>query len=361
MSEPTTIVICGGGIIGTSIAYFLSKLKRKELKIVIVERESIACHSSGKAGGFLALDWNDHNEVGPLSRLSYKLHQELATQLTDEKLGYRDLDTYSISARAPSKTSPVKSSAWIDGNIRQKQSIGTKENTSQVHPFTLTHSLMKASDSTLIIDTVIGIENSAHKVRKVRLAKKGEIDADVVVIAMGAWSSQASNFFPLCKSIFKIKGSKAHSIVLEADLPPEALFTHYVEANGRSKEPEIYPRPDGTVYVCGEGNKDPLPENPADVNPSKDAGQKLQYISGQICSQLKEAKVLKEQACYLPCSPDGVPIIGKLPNYQGAYVATGHGCWGILNAPATGKCLAQMILNQELDIDLSPFSPNRFV
>jgi hypothetical protein len=32
---------------------------------------------------------------------------------------------------------------------------------------------------------------------------------------------------------------------------------------------------------------------------------------------------------------DGVPAIGALPGVAGAYVATGHSCWGILNAPAT--------------------------
>jgi glycine/D-amino acid oxidase-like deaminating enzyme len=46
------------------------------------------------------------------------------------------------------------------------------------------------------------------------------------------------------------------------------------------------------------------------------------------------------QSCHLPVSSDGLPIMGKLPDVTGAYVATGHGCWGILNSPATGRvCL----------------------
>ena len=51
--------------------------KSKSVKVKLVERESVACHSSGKAGGFLALDWNDHSPVCSLSRLSYKLHEDL--------------------------------------------------------------------------------------------------------------------------------------------------------------------------------------------------------------------------------------------------------------------------------------------
>ena len=47
------VVICGGGIIGCSIAYYLSKLDPDFAKIIIVERNEIAGHASGKAGGFL--------------------------------------------------------------------------------------------------------------------------------------------------------------------------------------------------------------------------------------------------------------------------------------------------------------------
>ena len=71
--------------------------------------------------------------------------------------------------------------------------------------------------------------------------------------------------------------------------------------------------------------------------------------------------MLKDQACFLPCSPDGIPIIGKLPFYTEAYVGTGHSFWGILNGPATGKCLAQVILGKEPDVDLTEFSPERFL
>ena len=48
-----TIVICGGGIIGCSIAYYLSKLDHDFTRIIIIERNEIAGHASGKAGGFL--------------------------------------------------------------------------------------------------------------------------------------------------------------------------------------------------------------------------------------------------------------------------------------------------------------------
>jgi glycine/D-amino acid oxidase-like deaminating enzyme len=50
------VLICGGGVIGASIAYFLS---RRGVEAVLSERTGIACAASGKSGGCLALDWCD--------------------------------------------------------------------------------------------------------------------------------------------------------------------------------------------------------------------------------------------------------------------------------------------------------------
>jgi glycine/D-amino acid oxidase-like deaminating enzyme len=55
-----------------------------------------------------------------------------------------------------------------------------------------------------------------------------------------------------------------------------------------------------------------------------------------VSQEVGKAIVTKTQACYLPISADGEPLIGQHPKVSGAYFATGHGCWGILNAPATG-------------------------
>ena len=48
------VVICGGGVIGACTAYFLS---RRGIDVTVVERTEVAAAASGKAGGFLALDW----------------------------------------------------------------------------------------------------------------------------------------------------------------------------------------------------------------------------------------------------------------------------------------------------------------
>jgi glycine/D-amino acid oxidase-like deaminating enzyme len=40
-----------------------------------------------------------------------------------------------------------------------------------------------------------------------------------------------------------------------------------------------------------------------------------------------------------------LPLIGAVPGIEGAYVATGHSVWGMLNAPATGEAMSELILD----------------
>lgn len=135
-------MICGAGIIGSAITYYLAE---KGVHATVVEKADVACAASGtcccslllqlifrvstfsvitkryttihfrgagwpilrnvlepasgKAGGFLALDWNDSSAVGPLARLSYALHKELAQSLGQDT-GYREVRTFSVAASA---------------------------------------------------------------------------------------------------------------------------------------------------------------------------------------------------------------------------------------------------------------------
>jgi glycine/D-amino acid oxidase-like deaminating enzyme len=83
-------------------------------------------------------------------------------------------------------------------------------------------------------------------------------------------------------------------------------------------------------------------------------------MCGRLSPVLAEAKVLARQACYRPVTQDGVPLIGAIPGIEGAYVATGHSVWGILNAPATGEAMADLIVEGAArTVDLAPFNPAR--
>ena len=87
---------------------------------------------------------------------------------------------------------------------------------------------------------------------------------------------------------------------------------------------------------------------------------RLQIIGERLSPALRPDKIIARQACFRPITQDGLPLIGKVPRIEGAYVATGHGVWGILNAPATGEALAELIADGGArSTDLTPFDPTR--
>lgn len=59
-----------------------------------------------------------------------------------------------------------------------------------------------------------------------------------------------------------------------------------------------------------------------------------------------------------PVTPDGLPLVGATRT-PGVYVAGGHGMWGVVLGPATGKLLARQIMTGETDAAIAPFDPLR--
>ena len=208
------------------------------------------------------------------------------------------------------------------------------------------------------IGTVSGVVIKDGTITGVKIGKN-TIPANVVVLAMGPWTHKASEWLKLAR----VTGDPYHSIVLSPTIPltAHAVFTHFQARDQGIEDPEIYPRPDGTVYVCGEADKPALPDDPASITSNKAASDKLHRVARTLSSSLSSASVELSTSCYLPCSPDGLPLIGKIPGVSGAYVAAGHSCWGILNAPATGACMAELIVDGHCNLlDISPFDPARF-
>ena len=144
------------------------------------------------------------------------------------------------------------------------------------------------------------------------------------------------------------------------EVPAHALIMDYRLADGRALEPESRPRPDGTVYVCGMADPQPLPDSAEGVEVSKAGCAVLAGAAGRVSAALAAAPIERRQACYRPVTDDGVPLIGCVPSAPGVYIATGHGPWGMLNAPATGQALAELIVDGAASsVDLRPFDPAR--
>lgn len=254
------VVVCGGGVIGVCTAFFLSK---KGALVTLLEKSSVACAASGKAGGFLALDWCDAGPLSSLARASFDLHRSLSLDLDGPTAyGYRPLRALSLSLDPTTTTSSSKSASsdlipsWVDGPIRNPRPIGTVETTAQVHPQLFTRTLLSAAVEKHGVEVLVGEADGVEvddqgRATGVSATLRGDrgrviLPADAVVAALGPWSGR----FPRISSRFCVSGLKAHSIVLKPREPeaitPDALFLNYFPGGGaKPLEPDVYPRPTG--------------------------------------------------------------------------------------------------------------------
>jgi glycine/D-amino acid oxidase-like deaminating enzyme len=240
--------------------------------------------------------------------------------------------------------------------------IGSPQTTALVEPRAFTTGLMRAAEANgaeLRHGIVTGLMKSASgAIGGVTLESGETVEGDGVVIAMGPWSILASRWLPLPA----VYGFKGHSLVFRTGeaVPAEALFLEYEEASGETLTPEIFARADGTVWACAVSSTASLPVDPADIAGDNGAHERLEALCRAVSPALATAPIVARQACFRPVTEDGLPLIGAVPGIANAWVATGHSVWGMLNAPATGEAMAELILDGTTShVPLRHFDPRR--
>ncbi|MFO1050159.1 MAG: FAD-dependent oxidoreductase [Geminicoccaceae bacterium] len=350
------VVICGAGVIGACTAYFLGL---RGVEVTVVERTGVACAASGKSGGFLALDWCGGTALDRLARRSFALHAELAATIDGSRWGYRRLNTWSVAAgHAGGARRDAAAPDWLGAGAVVQGQLGTPATSAQVHPGRFTEAMLQAAvghGARLLSGRVtgIGLDAASGAVASVQVGAQA-IEADAVVIAMGPWSMAACRWLPL-PPVFGLKGN---SVLFrnEVAISPDALFVELAAGD----TPEVFPRDDGTTYVCGLSSQQALPGDPAEVAPDAGAREALREMTRAFAPGLAACPITVTQACFRPVTQDGLPLLGPVPGVAGAFVATGHSVWGILNAPASGEALAELIVDGATRaVDLRRFSPAR--
>ena len=171
---------------------------------------------------------------------------------------------------------------------------------------------------------------------------QGELRADQVVVAAGAWSGELLATLGLELPVTPMKGQMILFKCSEDFLPSMVL----------AKRRYAIPRKDGHILVGST-----LEDVGFDKTPTEDALASLRKTAIELLPALAGAEVVKHWAGLRPASPDGVPFIGPVAGFEGLWLNCGHFRNGLVLAPASCQLLANLMLGQAPIIDPAPYVP----
>jgi len=193
---------------------------------------------------------------------------------------------------------------------------------------------------------VLALEASRNQITTVKTTH-GDFQANQVVLAAGAWAPRVAHDL---KINLPIQPAKGYSITVK---PPEngpriPIFLSEAKVAVNPMGPLL--RFGGTLELVGLD----LSINQRRVEAVRRAGDNYFNFSTDDLELVEIWRGLR------PCTPDGLPIIGRSAVYNNLVVAAGHAMLGISLGPATGKLISQVICGQTPDVSLDALSVERF-
>lgn len=345
------VVVVGSGITGAFVAYFLSGLGAEV--IVVDPGDGAGRASDNNPGGLNPL--HGPGIPGLMSQFamdSYRLHRSewaniedasqlafsgrtvarLFTAFTEDEVCrlnrmsqlYRETDGFT--------------SEWIDGGALSKfdsrissdvvGGLWTQGNASVI-PDAYTNAVAKAAGARGAVEKrgrVSGVETSDGVVRSVFVDSR-PVACDEVVYATGAWVDSINSAFDIALPVRPVRGQ-----LLLAELPPAApdhdiTWNHYGIYHNCGRHYWL----GGTFEECGFDDS------------TTDSGKRA--IIGGVCRivpELEQFPIRRHISGLRPMTPDGLPILDRVPGYRNVWLVLGGGSKGMLLSSGLGKAAAEM-------------------
>lgn len=370
-SQSTDVAIIGGGVIGCSIAYQLSK---SGIRVSIIEREEIAAEASSAAAGLLApagvltgpravadlflASWSITpelmEEIEAVSGVGVEYHHTGSLHVVTEADDRSHLNRYAEAWQARGAEA-----TWITGTEVQRyepllnptiDAALSIPHAASIRPRLVTRAYAEAarkSGATIYEHTrVTGFQQSANRVTGVQTTRGETIECQSVVIAAGAWSAHIGDWLGLSIPVVPARGQilalKQLSTPLKHTIFGEGLY--------------LVPKPDNTIYAGATVEQ-------VGFDKSNTAGGIAWLLSSAIklIPELEYAALERIWSGLRPWSRDSYPILGRAPGWENVILATGHGPAGFELSAITGQTIASLIARGHTPALIQPFGIERFM
>jgi hydrogen cyanide synthase HcnC len=397
-NKPVDIVIIGGGVIGTSIAYQLSKDPSISITLIDIKKPGNASQAS--AGGLWAIGESvglgcgviffktlskrrqENNRKPTIERphqlppfffdfclRSNDLFPDLWKELKEiggidfklEKTGLKfimyDNDDIEYARNIYDSIPHLKDQMeWVDSKqlakeepFINKDAIGalTFLKDDQVNPYLLMNAFRDAS-RVQGVNMIQGEVNDIKVVnRKVEAVSVGQnqIPCNMVINAAGAWATDIGNMVGVSLPITPVKGQ-----VLLSEKMPKILKSCISTSD---------------CYIAQKDNGEILIGSTTE-NKGFDTSTSYEQLRGLAEGATKAIPILKTMNCkrtwagLRPGTPDEVPILGPVKGLTGYLNACGHFRTGILTSAITARMINDLVHGTSPEIDITPFLIDRF-
>ncbi|MDV9177340.1 FAD-binding oxidoreductase [Streptomyces sp. W16] len=369
MKRQAEVVVIGGGVIGTSIAYHLARAGVRD--VVLVERDELAAGSTSKAAGGVRAQFSDELNVqlGARSLEAFdRFEEDTGHDIGLHRVGYlfllsRPEDVASFEAGVRLQNSLGVPSRMIDPAEARRLSplidtdglVAAAYSPDDGHctPEAVVHGYASAARSygaTILRHTdVTGIETQGEYITAV-ITTLGRIDTNTVICAAGAWS-------------------KAVGAMVGVDLPVQPLRRQIAVTEPVPGLPPTLPMTidfTTSLYFHGEGPGLLVGMSDPDERPGFATDTHDRWIPRLAEAMRRRAPGLLDLrrtggwAGLYENTPDHNALIGEATSLSRFLYATGFSGHGFLQAPAVGEVIRDLYLGHVPFVDVSPLSAGRF-
>lgn len=376
-----SVVIVGCGIVGASVAYFLAK---EGVKVEILDAIEPAAQATGSADGAVSVASKRPGPVMNAALAGISLYRALSEQGV-------------LAGAFKSRSTFVLASSQIECDVLDAHAAALRSVGLRVD--TLSREGLRTRFAPLSSDLSLGLEvfdeghaigyqvvhrlltASAAKVRRncrvesflrdangtvVGVAtNQGPILSNAVVVASGNGSA---DLLGIPDVLIPRKGQllvTERAPALNAAMPGAIMSGRYLMSKGMQVgAANADDRGYGTVvdplatgqFLIGGTRESSAEKHTNDV----EAVTEVLRRAVAMVPGLASVRLLRAFAGIRTAVVDSKPLIGRVPGTDNVYVATGFEGDGICLGPVTGQAISQLILDRQIDLDLTPFSPARF-
>lgn len=382
-------VVIGGGVIGTSVAYYLSK---KGMKVALVEKGDIASGTSSRCDGNVLIADKQPGFDTKMSYTSQLLLKELVKEISYDFDYTQRGSIYIIESEGELKVAKE----YVEKQIEDRYTVRMMDK-SEIHeeePY-LAEDIIGGVEigcdaSVNPMALVFGLSLEAKKngaeifdytyVKDIRVGKNGAIEAvetdqevlitKYVVNCAGIWAPEIGNMVGID---IPIKPRQGQLLVAEKTFPVGKrkivefgyMMAKFGDENyKRNVSPEIEDLGIAFVFEPTLSDNFLIGSSRAfvgfDTRVSIEVMQGLAKRAIRFFPVMKDIHVIRAYAGLRPYVDDHMPIISKVDEISGFYIAAGHEGDGIGLSPLTGKLISQMITGEEVIVPTESLSINRF-